>query len=151
MEAFLKTTERGESRLCVRFPSKPCMELLAIIKYNGGRYRKAGSGERSCWYFPLQNASSLVADLGEDPLAALVATLLPDGDPAPPAAVAMATAVEAAEPAEEATVRPVKRQRRSGRLQPPQACFACLFEIKELNRTGHFVEGPMPHDDSCGF
>jgi len=156
MEAFRRVTNRGESRLCCRFPAKPSADLLAIIKRNGGRYRKAGHGEASCWFIPAPHGPSLVAELGDHPLAAMLLPLLQDTERPPPVPEEAEEAAAAAEPAgiaetEEQPVnrRAPKRQRRSGRIPPPPTCFACLFEVRELKRCGRFVEAPVPHE--CGF
>ena len=154
MEVFKKVTERGDARICIRFENKPERDLLDKIKRNDGRYRQSSGGEASCWYFPEENGASLVTALGQHALAVMLVPLLP----APveqrvrPVVQEVVDAVEPAEEEEEAGgARPTKRQRRSGRVHPVTACFACLFEVRELNRVGRFVEAPMPHDAECGF
>jgi len=163
-----RTTERGARRLCVRFDSRPEQDILQILKANSGRFRKAGSGDPSCWYIPEANGAALVAALGPHPLAALLATLLGD-DQQPPAQtqavpvvmaegiVAPGAAVPSSAEAEEepgcqrgAGGRPRKRQRRSLRTEPG-SCLACLWQIRMLGHTGRYHEPGFPHDEGCGF
>ena len=153
MEVFKRVTERGDVRICIRFPNKPEADLIHKIKRNDGRYRQSSGGEANCWYVPEENGASLVTALGQHALAVMLMPLLP----APveqrvrPVVQEVVDVVEPAEEVEAGGARSAKRQRRSGRVHPATACFACLFEVRELNRVGRFVEATMPHDAACGF
>ena len=151
MEVWSKMTHLGESRVCIRFESRPENTLLTVIKRHRGRYRRGNAGERSCWYIPVGCAAALAQDLltRHHQLADQIKALLNAAPVASPPAPAVPSPQAASPPAQAATSSRHTRQRRSGRKQPTNECFACLFEVRELRRIGRFVESPVPHN--CGF
>ena len=139
MEAFIHETHRHAQRLCLRFPKRPEQSLIDKIKAHGGRYRKAGKGERSCWFIPTESGPALIADLGDGHFVSnLLASLMKGG------AVIKTTPVtinaEECSQSEandkdtmEAQAPPRKRQRRSLRSSGGN-CLACMWQLRMLRR-----------------